>query len=191
MHGANTQARFFARRPFQSEVTKRRIGEWASRRSRHLSILALLYHVTIHRRHREFLISHLSGSSIIFTSCATIFSYASSISKNSSQERSRGETQTPRALEFRPPQSLRRLAWTQRLLHSVVYAMLQRYWRKPIVTIVGFDPLAHNALPTGISCSVRKRPDQLQAHSGKRPNRESAGRVFAPFRRFAVSPFRP
>src|SRR5206468_6903189 len=67
---------------------------------------------------------------------------------------SRGETQTPRALEFRPPQSLRRLAWTQRLLHSVVYAMLQRYWRKPIVTIVGFDPLAHNALPTGISCSV-------------------------------------
>src|SRR6266545_5864734 len=77
------------------------------------------------------------------------------------------------------------------LLDSGASAMFRQGWRKLIAKIGGFGQSTHSVLRSGIFCSGHKSGAQPQARFGKPPNRESFGSLFAPFRRFAVSPFRP
>src|SRR5436190_21291424 len=55
----------------------------------------------------------------------------------------------------------------------------------------GLDQSARNVLRLEILGLTRKRIVQSPARFGRRPNLESTGSASSPFRRFAVSPFRP
>src|SRR5437763_13753182 len=76
-------------------------------------------------------------------------------------------------------------------LDTVVFAKLRRCWHTLSAKSGGFGRLENTSPPLETSWSVRKRAGQPRAHSGTRPNRESAGLVFSLSRRFAVSSFRP
>src|SRR6266511_1177847 len=77
------------------------------------------------------------------------------------------------------------------LLDSGASAMFRQGWRKLIAKIGGFGQSTHSVLRSGIFCSGHKSGAQPQARFGKPLNRGNAGLVSSPFRRFAVSPFRP
>jgi hypothetical protein len=72
---------------------------------------------------------------------------------------------------------------------TAVLARLRQYSHTPSGKSVGFDRLGNTFPRVETSCSAHKRVARLPGRFGKVPNRENAESAYAPFRRFAVSPF--
>src|SRR4029453_16339068 len=107
------------------------------------------------------------------------------------ERRSDGEMRTLEGLVFRQLRLPHRSVLRQRQPHTGVFARLRQGWRILSVRSGGFDR-SENTFPRGeTSFSAHTRVGRLPAPFYKRPNRESAGSVFSPLRRLAVSPFRP